>query len=208
MFFVLLFLYVYRWVTGDWNEFKKRGIPYAEASFPYGSKNAKPALMGEVSFLETDKMLGRGDFRDTKIWGYYMMGQPTLVINDEELAKHILIKDFDHFTDLRSYGYHSDSKDGMLMKYMYFNMKGDMWKKVRSMMSGVFTAGKLKQMTPFIVQCADNMEPHLHNLALNDAEFEAGEELASIFTIDSFASAGFGLSTRSKTLRITSKKWH
>ena len=101
LFFALLFLYVYRWVTGDWNEFKKRGIPYAEPSFPFGSKNAKPALMGEVSFLETDKMLGRGDFRDTKIWGYYMMGQPTLVINDEELAKHILIKDFDHFTDLR-----------------------------------------------------------------------------------------------------------
>ena len=193
MFFALLFLYVYCWVTGVWNEFKKRGIPYAEPSFPFCSKNAKPALMGEVSFLETDKSLGRGDFRDTKIWGYYMMGQPTLVINDEELAKHILIKDFDHFTDLRSYGYHSDSKDGMLMKYMYFNMKGDMWKKVRSMMSGVFTAGKLKQMTPFIVQCSDNMESHLHNLALNDTEFEAGEELASIFTIDSFASAGFGL---------------
>ena len=78
------------------------------------------------------------------------------------------------------------------MKYMYFNMKGDEWKKVRSMMSGVFTAGKLKHMTPFIIQCADNMEPYLDNLALNDTEFETGE-VASIFTLDAFASAGFGL---------------
>ena len=101
LFFALLFLFLYRWITGSWDEFKKRGIPYAEPSFPFGSKNAKQTLMGEVSFFETDKMLGRGDFKDTKIWGYYVMGQPTLVINDEELAKHILIKDFDHFTDLR-----------------------------------------------------------------------------------------------------------
>lgn len=192
LFFALLFLYVYRWVTGSWDEFKKRGIPYAEPSFPFGSKNAKQAMMGEVSFFEADKSLGRGDFKDTKIWGYYMMGQPTLVINDEDLAKHILIKDFDHFTDLRSFGYHSESKDGMLIKYMYTNMKGDEWKKVRSMMSGVFTSGKLKHMTPFIIQCADNMEPYLDNLALNDTEFEV-RDLASRFTLDAFASAGFGI---------------
>ena len=75
---------------------------------------------------------------------------------------------------------------------MYTNMKGDKWKKVRSMMSGVFTSGKLKHMTPFIIQCADNMEPYLDNLALNDTEFEV-RDLASRFTLDAFASAGFGL---------------
>jgi len=192
LFFALLLLYVYRWVTGSWDEFKKRGVPYAEPSFPWGSKNAKQAMMGEVSFFEADKLLGRGDFKDTKIWGYYMMGQPTLVINDEDLAKHILIKDFDHFTDLRSFGYHSESKDGMLIKYMYTNMKGEKWKKVRSMMSGVFTAGKLKHMTPFIVQCADNMVPYLDDLAANDTEFEV-RDIASRFTLDAFASAGFGI---------------
>merc|ERR1711936_504608 len=140
LFFALLLLYVYRWVTGSWDEFKKRGVPYAEPSFPWGSKNAKQAMMGEVSFFEADKLLGRGDFKDTKIWGYYMMGQPTLVINDENLAKHILIKDFDHFTD----------------------------------------------------QCADNMEPYLDNLAANDTEFEV-RDIASRFTLDAFASAGFGI---------------
>ena len=92
----------------------------------------------------------------------------------------------------RSFGYHSESKDGMLIKYMYTNMKGEKWKKVRSMMSGVFTAGKLKHMTPFIVQCADNMEPYLDDLAANDTEFEV-RDIASRFTLDAFASAGFGI---------------
>ena len=37
---------------------------------------------------------------------------------------------------LRSFGYESERKDGQLIKYMFTNMKGDKWKKVRSMMSG------------------------------------------------------------------------
>ena len=99
--FGLFLLYIYRWITGSWDEFKKRGIPYAEPSFPWGSSNARTAMMGEINFFDVDKPLARTEFKDTKIWGYYMMAQPTLVINDETLAKHILVKDFDHFTDLR-----------------------------------------------------------------------------------------------------------
>ena len=37
---------------------------------------------------------------------------------------------------LRSFGYESERKDGQLIKYMFTNMKGNKWKKVRSMMSG------------------------------------------------------------------------
>ena len=194
--FGLFLLYIYRWITGSWDEFKKRGIPYAEPSFPWGSSNARTAMMGEINFFDVDKPLARTEFKDTKIWGYYMMAQPTLVINDETLAKHILVKDFDHFTDLRPFGYESTSKDGMLIKYMFTNMKGDKWKKVRSMMSGVFTSGKLKTMTPFLVQCADNMETYLANLESSGAEFEA-RDLASMYTVDAFASSGFGIENNS-----------
>ena len=58
--------------------------------------------MGKVNFMSADNMLAEGEFKDQKIFGYFMMGQPILVINDEELAKKILIKDFEHFTDIRS----------------------------------------------------------------------------------------------------------
>ena len=153
-------------------------------------------MMGEINFFDVDKPLGRNEFKDTKIWGYFMMAQPTIVINDEELAKHILIKDFDHFTDLRSFGYESQSKDGLLIKYMFTNMKGDKWKKARSMMSGVFTSGKLKAMTPFIVQCAGNMNEYLENLEKNQEMFEV-RDVAAMYTLDSFASAGFGIEQNS-----------
>jgi len=194
----LLFLYVYRYVTKNFDEFKKRGIPYAEPSFPFGSKNAKSAIMGQRNFFDVDKEEAYNEFKDEKMWGYFMFGQPTLVINDEELAKHIMIKDFDHFTDLRSFGYESKSKDGLLIKYMFTNMKGDKWKKARAMMSGVFTSGKLKYMTPYIVQCSENMEGYLEKIEKNNEDFEA-RDLASIFTLDAFASAGFGIEQNSFT---------
>ena len=68
-------------------------------------------------------------------------------------------------------------------------IKGDKWKKARAMMSGVFTSGRLKFMTPYIVKCSENMEGHLAQIEKNNESFEA-RDLASIFTLDAFASAG------------------
>ena len=94
----LLCLWFYHYCTKQFDEFKKRGMPFAKPSFPFGSRNAKKALMGEVSFFDVDRMLAENEFKDEKIFGYFVMGQPTVVINDEELAKKVLIKDFEHFS--------------------------------------------------------------------------------------------------------------
>jgi len=188
----MVFLYLYWICTRQFEEFKKRGIPFATPSFPFGSANAKECLMGKVNFMSADNMLAEGEFKDQKIFGYFMMGQPILVINDEELAKKILIKDFEHFTDIRAFGYESERKDGQLIKFMFTNMKGDRWKKARSMMSGVFTSGKLKMMTPHIVKCGEQMADYLDNMQAEGTEFEA-RDLTSMFAIDAFASSGFGI---------------
>ena len=98
----LLFAYLYWICTRRFDFFAKQGIPYEKPSFPFGSSNAKEVMMGRESFWRTDVALAESErFKDEKVFGYFMMGQPTTIINDEELAKHILVKDFDHFTDLR-----------------------------------------------------------------------------------------------------------
>ena len=51
-------------------------------------------------------------------------------------------------------------------------------------------------MTPFIVQCADNMNEYLENLEKKQEMFEV-RDVASMFTLDSFASAGFGIEQNS-----------
>jgi len=192
----LFCLWFYHYCTKQFDEFKKRGVPYAKPSFPFGSSNAKEALMGKVSFFDVDKMLAEGEFKDEKVFGYFMMGQPTLVINDEELAKRILIKDFDHFTDLRPFGYDADTKDSRIVKSMLTNLKGDKWKKVRSIMTPVFASGRLKLMAPHIIKCAEQLEDYMAKFVENGEEVEA-RDLASLFTIDSMASSGYGLEINS-----------
>ena len=152
--------------------------------------------MGKVSFFDVDKMLAEGEFKDEKVFGYFMMGQPTLVINDEELAKRVLIKDFDHFTDLRPFGYDADTKDSRIVKSMLNNLKGDKWKKVRSIMTPVFASGRLKLMAPHIIKCAEQLEDYMAKFVDNGEEVEA-RDLASLFTIDSMASSGYGLEINS-----------
>ena len=66
LFFALLFLYVYRYVTGSFDEFKKIGVPYAQPSFPFGSSNAKKMLMGETNFFDGDKLLAENEFKNAQ----------------------------------------------------------------------------------------------------------------------------------------------
>jgi len=192
----LLCLWFYHYCTKQFDEFKRRGIPYAKPSFPFGSKNAKQALMGEISFFDTEKLLADNEFKDEKVFGYFMMGQPTVVINDEELAKKVLIKDFDHFTDLRPMGYDGKSKDAQIMMNMGANLKGEKWKNVRSITSAAFSSGKLKIMHPHIVKCGEHLEGYIQKIVDKGEEIEA-RDIASIFTIDSMATSGYGLELNS-----------
>eukprot|EP00092_Neocalanus_flemingeri_P008738 GFUD01009411.1.p1 GENE.GFUD01009411.1~~GFUD01009411.1.p1 ORF type:complete len:510 (+),score=126.28 GFUD01009411.1:48-1577(+) len=196
IFLGLLCLWFYHYCTKQFDEFKKRGMPFAKPSFPFGSSNAKSALMGEVSFFDVDRALAANEFKDEKIFGYFMMGQPTVVINDEELAKRIMVKDFDHFTDLRPMGYEAETKDAKIMKYQMAGLKGEQWKKVRSIMSGVFSSGKLKLMTPHIVMCGQQLEAYMTPLVEKGEELEA-RHIASLFTIDAMATSGYGLEINS-----------
>ena len=55
--------------------------------------------------------------------GYYgFLGAPFLVIRDWELAKKVLVKDFDHFVDRRVFA--SNEKADPYMTKMLINMKG------------------------------------------------------------------------------------
>ena len=47
-------------------------------------------------------------------------------------------------------------------------------------------------MTPHIVKCGQQMEAYLQNIQAEGTEFEV-RDLSSMFAIDSFASAGFGI---------------
>ncbi len=78
------------------------------------------------------------------------MIRPVLVINDLDLAKDVMIKHFDHFTDRRTFAMDTSTEGNKYTANMLTMITGEKWKKVRSLMSPAFTSGKLKAMVPLI----------------------------------------------------------
>ena len=128
-----------------------------------------------------------------KLFGYFAFGQPIYVVNDEELAKRILIKDFDHFMDRRV----AQSNEKYLEQFLS-NLEGEEWKQMRSLMSGVFTSGKLKDMTKHIIDVGQNFEKFISNMAAEGIEVET-KEAGGKMSLDAIATAGFGIDENSFT---------
>merc|ERR1719402_1412518 len=59
-------------------------------------------MSGEINFMETEVYTVTNEFPNEKVFGIFLFGQPIYVINDQELAKLIMIKDFEYFMDRRA----------------------------------------------------------------------------------------------------------
>ena len=91
----------YFYFSNKFSYFKNHGVPYEPGSFPLGSANSWKVLSGQMSMLRSTDEIHVKHPND-KIVGYYAaMGEPVLLINDIDLGKRILVKDFDHFVDRR-----------------------------------------------------------------------------------------------------------
>ena len=79
--------------------FKNVGIPYAPGYFPFGSSLVWKCFSGQESLLQVaDSYFDQ--FPNTKLFGFYKpLGEPVIAIKDLDLAKRIMITDFEHFVD-------------------------------------------------------------------------------------------------------------
>jgi len=192
---VLFFAWFYHYVTKQFGEFAKRGMAFAKPSFPFGSSNAKKLFSGQLAFFALEEDLAESEeFKNEKVFGYFMMGQPTVVINDEELAKLVMIKDFDHFDELRDFGYVTNTRENQLFNHMLTSLPGHKWKKIRTMLNPCFTSAKLRGMVPYLDKAARQMVAFLDKQEGQDLD---GRDLFGKFTMDALASGGYGLETDS-----------
>nr|CAD7410591.1 unnamed protein product [Timema poppensis] len=86
------------YTLGTWNHdhFSKQNIPYVKP-IPFLG-NMAPVFFGKTSNTHNVNRLYRSH-RGQRVTGTFRYGQPSTYINDPELIKTIMIKDFDHFTD-------------------------------------------------------------------------------------------------------------
>jgi len=79
-------VFFYHKVTKQFGFFKDQGMPFSKPSFPLGSKEAGKMISGKISFFDLERNMVKEEFPEEKVFGYFMFGQPTFVINDQELA--------------------------------------------------------------------------------------------------------------------------
>ena len=116
--------------------------------------------------------------------GYFFFWTPFLVLTDLDLTKQIFIKDFDHFTDRRKIEVGHEYLDKIM-----FMLAGEPWREMRSVVSPVFTSGKLKAMSGTIDRVGAELAAYVEKLAA-DCEDVNARDLASRFTTQSIATAG------------------
>ncbi|KAI1283231.1 Cytochrome P450 3A24 [Halotydeus destructor] len=146
-------------------------------------------LVSENNVKQFDQLFKKyGD-----VVAFYIGGFPALIVQDEELLKNVLIKDFHLFSDRQIFGkgpYASDIATSNLIA-----ATDQRWRNMRGIVTPTFTSGKLKHMAPIMNQSVNQLMSKL------DKDSEGGKREINVYTsfqgltMDAIARSAFGITT-------------
>ncbi|XP_022082458.1 uncharacterized protein LOC110974857 [Acanthaster planci] len=181
---VLMLAWYDRWCH---QYFQRRGIPVAGYVPIFG--NRLQWLKGICqTFAGYHKECG-------KVFGVYDFRRPILFINDPEILKHIMVKNFSNF-----YNHTSNpliKMDPSPVGRGLFFLENEDWKNIRNTLTPSFTAAKMKYMTPLINGCSDTLLKSIDEARRGDKAVDCREVFGG-FTMDVIASCAFGLNVDSQ----------
>lgn len=155
--------------------------------------NFYKAAIGNISLIENVNEV-YNNWKNEPYYGVYLGLNPMLIINDPELTKLILVKEFNTFP---SRGLNVPENDDSMQSNI-FALDGHRWKVLRTHLTPLFTSGKLKHMVDLILECADNFENFLIDEVKKNNVIEI-KEFSAKFTTDVIGSCAFGINTNSIT---------
>lgn len=163
---------------------KRNNFPFLEPQIPFGNmrKFAQKKLSLGLQMWELHNQ------SDGKFIGIYLFTSASILIRDVELAKRIMITDFDSFHDRSVYC----NKAVEPLSANLFSMKGDDWRNLRRKLNPLFSSGKLKAMFPTILSEVENLDRYVHEISLNRGIFE-NKHLTYRYVLNNIASFIFGI---------------
>ncbi|XP_071819539.1 cytochrome P450 3A24-like [Apostichopus japonicus] len=129
-----------------------------------------------------------------KAFGVTFLSSKWLVVRDLELIQQILISQFSSFPN---HGPDNPFCQDNMMKSSVVVLSDMKWKEARNAMTPAFSGSKLKQMTPIMTDCCDNLLAKIEELQIQ-SDFIQCKELFGAFTIDVVAATFFGLQLNSQ----------
>lgn len=189
LFISVIITIIYLWFRYQYTYWTKQGIYSPAPQFPVG--NIKELFNGTHHIGEQFEKIYY-ETRKKPFVGIYLAHKRALVVNDVELAKTILVKDFINFTD-HGLVHHEESEP---LEGHLFNINGNRWKTLRVKLIASFTSSKMKVMFDALVRHAIEvqkyLEPHIN--AGNAVDLK---ELLSRYTTDVIGTCVFGIECKS-----------
>ena len=127
------------------------------------------------------------------MFGTYEALTPYIFACDPEIARDVLVKDFDSFSDRRSFKF---EKKIDWMNEMLSVVNGPKWKRLRSTMSPTFSSGKLKIMFPLVQKQAKNFLLFCENKCDSKQSIDMKDAFGR-YTMDVIASTAFAINSNS-----------
>ncbi|KAJ9590915.1 hypothetical protein L9F63_016052 [Diploptera punctata] len=135
--------------------------------------------------------------------GVFCFNRPIIFLRDPDLIKTITVKDFEYFTDHLTI---IKEEEDVLWGKGIFNLQGQRWKDMRSILSPAFTSTKMKTMFHLVSQCGKQLIDFLDNCCNNHipektckVEKEGGllvvelKDLLTRYSNDVIATSAFGI---------------
>ncbi|XP_062563719.1 probable cytochrome P450 6d5 [Armigeres subalbatus] len=171
-----------KYIFSYWN---RRGVQQLTPYFPFG--NYADLFLGKNSFSNIcEKLYERN--KQFRLLGTYFLLRPVLLVNDPQLAKNIMVRDFQHFHDR---GLYVDEVNDPLSGNL-FSLAGDKWRHLRTKLTPTFTSGRLKGMFQTLVDKGVVLQDYMEKCAQGKEVVELREILAC-YNTDNIASVAFGI---------------
>ena len=119
--------------------------------------------------------------------------KPVLIISDPHIVKQVLVRDFHKFIDRPSFV----NTEDQLYNSNLLAVRGEKWKKIRSLISPSFTSGKIKYMRSMIKQSVEDLLDNISDKTVNGMNELDMKDLFGGLTMEVIAKCAFATNTNS-----------
>lgn len=185
----LILLLVYYVSTRKFDYWEKRKIPYPKP-WPilgnYGGYILMTKYQGQIAQSICQK------FPKAPYIGTFYGTEPALVVQDPEIIKHIMTKDYYYFSsrEVSKYTHHEVFTQNLFFTY------GDRWRVMRQNLTPIFSSAKMKNMFYLIEERAHVFENMLDK-EVRENNIQEVKELIERFTMDCVGTCVFGVDMNS-----------